>query len=69
MINQKEGASNRSEKHPFRETDAKARSAPWQPGAYQYTYEAEANRRLSQLSIARGLGANFFGVFEIHAVI
>jgi hypothetical protein len=43
MINHKEGASNRSEKHPFREIDAKAKSAPWQPGVYQYTYETEAN--------------------------
>jgi hypothetical protein len=69
MINHKEGASNRSEIHPFREIDAKAKSAPWQPGVYQYTYQAEANRRLSQLSTARGLGTNFSGVFEIHAAI
>jgi hypothetical protein len=42
---------------------------PCQPGAYQYTYETGAKRRLSQLSIARELGTNSSNVFEIHAAI
>jgi hypothetical protein len=44
----------------------KRKSTTWQPGVYQYTYDAEA---LSQISIARDLGTNSSGVFEIHASI